>query len=296
MSNCRVCPFSCGVDRVSRFGRCRSSENIHIVRAAPHFWEEPCISGTNGSGTVFFSGCSLRCVFCQNSKISREDAGREFSVSEFADFLLVYSKSGVHNINLVTPTHFSDKIAEGLELVKDKLGIPVVWNCGGYEKKEMLKRLSGLVDIYLADAKFFSPEVSARYAACPDYFEVNAEALEEMFFQQPENIYSDDGIMQKGVIVRHLVLPSHTSDSRKLLSALKERFSENITLSLMCQYIPAGDAGKFPEINRRLRRKEFKTVTDFAESLGFENGYIQEFSSADDCFIPDFSENKIYGI
>lgn len=296
MSNCNVCPFSCGADRVSRLGRCRSSENIHIVRAAPHFWEEPCISGKNGSGTVFFSGCSLRCVFCQNSKISREDAGREFTVSEFADFLLNYSKSGVHNINLVTPTHFSDKIAEALELVKEKLGIPVVWNCGGYEKKETLKRLSGLVDIYLADSKFFSPEVSARYAACPDYFEVNAEALEEMFSQQSENIYSDDGIMQKGVIVRHLVLPANTSDSRKLLSALKERFSENITLSLMCQYVPAGDAEKFPEINRRLRRKEFGTVTDFAESLGFENGYIQEFSSADDCFIPDFSENKIYGI
>ena len=296
MSNCRVCPFSCGVDRVSKLGRCRSSENIHIVRAAPHFWEEPCISGTNGSGTVFFSGCSLRCVFCQNSKISREDGGREFSVSEFADFLLNYSKSGVHNINLVTPTHFSDKITEALELVKNDLGIPVVWNCGGYEKKETLKRLSGLVDIYLADSKFYSPEVSARYAACPDYFKVNAESLEEMFSQQPENIYSDDGIMQKGVIVRHLVLPSNTSDSRKLLSALKERFSENITLSLMCQYVPAGDAEKFPEINRRLRRKEFKSVIDFAESLGFENGYVQEFSSADDCFIPDFSENKIYGI
>lgn len=296
MSNCNVCPFSCGADRVSRLGRCRSSENIHIVRAAPHFWEEPCISGKNGSGTVFFSGCSLRCVFCQNSKISREDAGREFTVSEFVDFLLSYSKSGIHNINLVTPTHFSDKIAEALELVKEKLGIPVVWNCGGYEKKETLKRLSGLVDIYLADSKFFSPEVSARYAACPDYFEVNAEALEEMFSQQPENIYSDDGIIQKGVIVRHLVLPANTSDSRKLLSALKERFSENITLSLMCQYIPAGDVEKFPEINRRLRRKEFGTVTDFAESLGFENGYVQEFSSADDCFIPDFSENKIYGI
>ena len=296
MSNCRVCPFSCGVDRVSRLGRCRSSENIHIVRALPHFWEEPCISGKNGSGTVFFSGCSLRCVFCQNAKISREDCGKNFSVPEFADFLLNYSKSGVHNINLVTPTHFSDKIAEALELVKKGLGIPVVWNCGGYEKKETLKRLSGLVDIYLADSKFYSSEVSARYAACPDYFKVNAESLEEMFFQQPENIYSDDGIMQKGVIVRHLVLPANTSDSRKLLSALKEKFSENITLSLMCQYIPAGDAEKFPEINRRLRRKEFKTVTDFAESLGFENGYVQEFSSADDCFIPDFSENKIYGI
>ncbi len=296
MSNCNVCPFSCGADRVSRLGRCRSSENIHIVRAAPHFWEEPCISGKNGSGTVFFSGCSLRCVFCQNLKISREDAGREFTVSEFADFLLNYSKSGVHNINLVTPTHFSDKIAEALELVKEKLGIPVVWNCGGYEKKETLRRLSGLVDIYLTDSKFFSPEVSARYAACPDYFEVNAEALEEMFSQQPENIYSADGIMRRGVIVRHLVLPANTSDSRKLLSAIKERFSENITLSLMCQYVPAGDAEKFPEINRRLRRKEFGTVTDFAESLGFENGYVQEFSSADDCFIPDFSENKIYGI
>lgn len=287
MSNCLVCPFECNVDRTRSLGRCRSSDIVHIVRAEPHFWEEPCVSGSKGSGTVFFSGCSLRCVFCQNSKISREEGGKSYSVPELEKLFLRYSETGVHNINLVTPTHYTEQIVSALEKVKPQLGIPVVWNSSGYEKPETLRRLEGLVDVYLADSKFYSSEVSEKYAACPDYFKVNVGAIGEMLRQQPENVY-EDGLIKKGVMVRHLVLPSNTSDSRRLLAALKENFSEKLTLSLMCQYVPSGSAEKFPEINRRLRRREFATVYNYAMELGFENGYFQEFASASEAFIPDF--------
>lgn len=292
MSKCNVCPFNCNVDRHINLGKCRSSDKIHIVRAKPHFGEEPCISGLCGSGTVFFSGCALNCVFCQNYKISRGEKGRVFSLAEFSEFLVAYSKSGVHNINLVTPSHYSKEIINALNVVKKDITVPIIWNSSGYEKPETLEKLDGLIDIYLADSKFYSHEVSSKYSNAPDYFNVNIKALFEMFRQQPENIFDKDGIMKSGVIVRHLVLPSHTSDSRKLLSALKENFSEDIFISLMCQYIPEGEAFKYEEINRRLRRREFSIVADYMRSIGFKNGYIQQFSSADKDFIPDFDEKS----
>ncbi len=294
MNNCRLCPFECEVDREKIFGRCNASTFIHIVRARPHFGEEPCISGERGSGTIFFSGCALRCVYCQNYKISREEKGKEFSAEEFAKFLIVYAKSGVHNINLVTPSHYADKITQALILSRDKIDIPIIWNSSGYEKEETLRKLAGLIDIYLIDSKYYSPEVSLRYSKVNDYFKVNLAALKEAFSQQPKNLFDNDGILKRGVIVRHLVLPSNTSDSRKLLKALKENFSENITVSLMCQYTPLGNSENFPEINRRLKRKEFKTVYDFLLSLGYKNGYIQSFSSADNSYVPNFDIIDIY--
>mgnify|MGYP005752676815 CR=1 FL=1 len=296
MNNCRLCPFECEVDREKIFGRCNASTFIHIVRARPHFGEEPCISGERGSGTIFFSGCALRCVYCQNYKISREEKGKEFSAEEFAKFLIVYAKSGVHNINLVTPSHYADKITQALILSRDKIDIPIIWNSSGYEKTETLKKLSGLIDIYLMDSKYYSPEVSERYSGTRDYFEINLKALSEIFLQQPKNIYDNNGLLVRGVIVRHLILPSNTFDSRCILRNLKKNFSENITLSLMCQYTPLGDARFFPEINRRLKRKEFNIVYDTLVSLGYKNGYIQSFSSADDSYVPDFDIIDIYGI
>ncbi len=288
MSNCNICPFSCNVDRTINTGVCRSSETIHIVRASPHFGEEPCISGVNGSGTVFFSGCSLGCVFCQNHEISRGEKGKPFSVEKFAEFLISVSESGVHNINLVTPSHYSVPISQALSFARKYIRVPVVWNSSGYENSETLKMLEGLVDIFLTDSKYYSSEVSSKYSNADNYFEINIRAISEMIRQRPENIFDESGIMRKGVIIRHLVLPSHISDSRKLLSALKNKFSNDIFLSLMCQYIPEGRAAEFPEINRRLRRKEFDIVVKHSENLGFKNGYIQQFSSADKAYIPDF--------
>ena len=242
---------------------------------------------------MFFTGCNLGCVFCQNYLISRRGSeGKEVSSDELEGIFLDLEGQGVHNINLVTPSHYTRQLLPVLESVKSRLSVPIVWNSNGYESVELLKRLEGLVDIYLPDLKFKSAELSKKLCGAEDYFEKAIAAIEEMRRQQPEDIFDKDGMMKKGMIIRHLILPNHTMDSIAILKELKTRFSANTRLSLMCQYIPEGKAEDYPDINRRLKRKEYARVVDYAEKEGFVNGFTQEFASADESFIPEFSLKK----
>lgn len=293
MSKCEICPRGCKADRdLGSIGYCGESDLIRVARIAPHLFEEPPISGSRGSGTVFFSGCSLHCVFCQNKKISRTDGvGRVISQEELKDAILRLQDEGVHNINLVTPTHFAHRIAEVISGIKTtgELRIPVIYNSSGYEKVDTLKRLEGLVDIYMPDFKYYSTELSSRYSSAPDYMTVATEALKEMYRQVGSFKYGNDGMLSRGLVVRHLVLPGNRHDSIAVLEHLASFLpTENILLSLMSQYTPefAMDCD-FKELHRRVTSFEYSSVVKRAEELGFD-GFIQSKESATSEFTPNF--------
>lgn len=291
MNGCELCPRRCGANRgAGELGFCGQGSVMRIARAALHPFEEPCISGTKGSGTVFFVGCTLRCEYCQNRAISRsEAAGREIRARELGEILLDLQERGAHNVNFVTPTHFTDGIIETLNLIKDRLRIPVVWNTSGYERAETLKRLCGLVDIYLPDFKYAFEELGARYSLAPDYAETAAEAIKEMVRQTGAPQFDGDGMLKKGVIVRHLVLPAHRRESAEALRRLSETVNpQEILLSLMSQYTPefALDS-PHKNLHRRLTSFEYEAVVAEAEALGF-SGYMQGRSSAKTEYTPDF--------
>lgn len=290
LSCCSLCPHNCRVNRVlGETGFCGQTSRIKVARASLHFWEEPCISGKNGSGAVFFSGCTLRCVFCQNSKISTENFGKELSEEHLCDIFLELQDQGAHNINLVTPTQFAPRIAEALSRAKSAgLIIPVVYNTGSYEHVETLKMFEGLVDIYLPDFKYYSPELSLRYSHADDYFSVASKAVKEMVRQAPEPVFDSSSMLRRGVIVRHLVLPGHTKDSKKILKYLYDTYGSHILISILNQYTPFGQLKDYPEINRKITKNEYNKVVDYAISLGIENGFIQEGNAAGSTFIPDF--------
>lgn len=284
---CRCCPRKCGVDRSVGTGYCSAPSAVKLGRAALHFWEEPVLAGKGGSGAVFFSGCSLKCVYCQNFSLSRGQ-GTEISVQRLADIFRELEDQGADNIDLVTGSHYVPRIAEALALYKPR--VPVVFNCGGYELPETLALLEGFVDVYMPDFKYGDSALAARYSAAPDYPEVAVAALEEMKRQVGETVVGEDGLMKKGLLVRHLVLPGAVANSKKaldILGTLVDRKKDY--LSLMSQYIPCGDAGKYPEINRRLKPIEYKAVTAHAEKLGFENVFVQLTDSADEEYILDFN-------
>ena len=288
---CMLCPRRCGAKRErGELGFCQSPATAHVARAAKHFFEEPPISGTRGSGTVFFTGCSLRCIFCQNGAIRAPESGRAFDAPALAELFLALAGEGVHNINLVTPTHFADTVAAALEIAHPRLGIPVVWNCGGYESPETLKRLEGLIDIYLPDFKYISPELSAQYSAAPDYAEVATAALDLMVRQVGAVSLDEKGMMRRGVIVRHLVLPGARRDSMAVLDRIAETVGvQDVHLSLMSQYTPDFAPADAPApLRRRVTRFEYESVAEHAVSLGFK-GYFQERSAADASYTPDFS-------
>ena len=285
---CELCPRMCGTDRDISKGFCGCGSSIRIAKYMVHRGEEPCISGINGSGAVFFSGCSLRCVFCQNHVISRGLKGEDITGERLSEIFFELKKKGVHNINLVTGTHFSDKIADVLKKCKDKLGIPVIFNCGGYERAETLETLDGLIDVYLPDIKYYDSMMSERYSKAADYFETAIKALSEMKRQQPENIFDENGMIKKGVIVRHLVLPKGYKDSIRILEEIKKRFDGALPLvSIMRQYTPCNVEEKYPEINRTLTSFEYNKVTDKAAELGFE-GFTQEKGCETFEMTPDF--------
>ena len=286
---CNICPRACGADREKGRGFCSVPSEMYISRIALHQWEEPPISGTRGSGTVFFSGCNLRCVFCQNKKISRSAAGRVYSADELIDGMLRLEGEGAHNINLVTPTHYAKAVASVLERAKPRLKVPIVWNSGGYESVETLKMLDGLVDVYLPDLKYYSSELSSRYSSAPDYFEVAKRALAEMHRQVGAVKFDGDGMLERGIIVRHLVLPSCRRDSIKVLEELAKILpADEIKVSIMRQFTPDFvDGEKYPELNRRLTSFEYDSVVREAEKLGFD-GYTQGAESARAVYTPDF--------
>lgn len=288
---CILCPRECHADRAAgEIGYCGETAQLRLARAALHMWEEPCISGKTGSGTVFFTGCSLKCIFCQNASIASSLVGKPVSVERLAQIFLELQAQGACNINLVTPTHFVPQIASALELAKkDGLQLPVVYNTGGYEKTETLRMLEGLVDIYLPDFKYVSSRLSARYSNAPDYFEIAGSALTEMFRQVGTPLFSEEtGLLQRGVIVRHLLLPRHLADSKRVVTYLYETYGNKIYISLMNQYTPIRFFPDRPELNRRVSHKEYRELVDYCLSLGMENAFIQEGETALESFIPPF--------
>lgn len=286
---CNLCPRKCGINRDVQTGFCKCSSVVKIARAALHFWEEPCISGTNGSGTVFFSGCTLKCCFCQNMKISNECFGKEISVNRLSEIFLELQEKGAHNINLVTASQYLLQVIEALDMIKTKLHIPVVYNCGGYESIEAIKLLNGYVDIFLPDLKYFSSELSQKYSKAEDYFEIASAAIKQMIEQTGNPRFDDNSMMLKGVIIRHMVLPGARKDSIKLLNWMNENLPKGkYLLSLMSQYTPYTQNDKYKELNRRITTFEYESVVDEALKLGLTDGYMQEKSSAKEEYTPPF--------
>lgn len=286
---CNDCPRRCGAERGEEKpgGVCASPSLPTAARAAPHFGEEPCISGTRGSGTVFFTGCSLRCVFCQNHDISRGGAGKTVTVARLRDIFKMLRDEGVHNINLVTPSHFVRPIAEALAGVS--LGIPVAWNSSGYESPETLKLLEGLVQIYMPDFKYMDSRLAARYSSAPDYPERAAEAVLEMYRQRGDFILDEDGMLQSGVLIRHLIMPGETENTKAVIDWVSGVFPpEAVLFSLMCQFTPMPGTEAFPELQKRVTPEENQAMINYMADCGIENGFWQEPDSATGEMIPDF--------
>lgn len=291
MSNlCNLCPRKCNINRKTSKGYCQvSGEGINLARAALHFWEEPCISGENGSGTVFFSGCNLRCVYCQNYNISSGDVAKEVSINRLSEIFFELKQKGAHNINLVTPTHYADKIIEAIKLSKDKgFDLPFVYNTSGYESVDTLKMLSGYIDIYLTDFKYWKSTTSYEYSNAKDYPLVAKNALKEMLTQVPNCEFNSHGIMTKGVIVRHLLLPDLVDEAKKIVEYIYSEYGDRVFFSLMSQYTPLENVASHEKLNRNVTDTEYDELIDFAIELGVENAFVQEGECAEESFIPKF--------
>ena len=286
---CALCPRNCKINRHLQRGFCGAPNNPKLARAALHFWEEPCISGTKGSGTVFFSGCNLACCYCQNHSISTKGFGKEVSVERLGEIFLELQDEGAHNINLVTPTPYLPQIAQAIDSVRSKMKIPFIANTGGYEKPQTIAQYKDYIDIFLTDIKYKSTDISVRYSKAADYFDYAISSLEQMLKNVGEPVFDQSGILQSGVIVRHLVLPTCRKDSFEILSQLKERFGTNqFILSLMSQFTPNECLNEYPELNRRITTFEYNSVVEHALKLGYTNAYMQEKSSAKEEYTPPF--------
>lgn len=285
---CDICPRKCGAIRTEHVGKgfCQAGTLPVVARIAPHYGEEPCISGTKGSGTVFFSGCTMRCKFCQNYEISSQPKGLTMTPDMLAECYKELEKEGVHNINLVTADHFAPAVAESLKIYKPS--VPVVYNCSGYTSPKILNMLNGLVDIYLPDFKYSSDKLAVKLSSAPDYVNTALAAIKEMIFQVGLPEYDDDGIMQKGVIVRQLILPAHTKNSIEALDILEREFGRQIMVSLMCQYVPWGEVRNDPKLGRKLTKREYEKVKRVLFSLDLD-GFTQDMSSASEDYIPDWN-------
>lgn len=290
LAECRLCPRQCGVDRLNgQKGFCQAGNLPRLGLVSLHQWEEPCLSGTNGSGTVFFSHCNLQCLFCQNYMISQANAGKEITVERLAEIFLEQQQRGAHNINLVTPSHYAPQIAEALILAKDSgLILPIVYNTNAYESEVIIKLLCGLIDIYLPDLKYVDNQYAQAYSTAPDYFHYASAAIEAMVQQVGQPSF-DDGIMTRGVIIRHLALPSMTDDSKAVIRYVHETFGHTVYLSLMSQYTPLHQAVNHPVLCNSLPAEEYNKLVDYALSLGIENGFIQEGGTVSESFVPLFN-------
>lgn len=290
MENCLLCPRECGKDRTKgRMSFCGVGDKIRCARASLHHWEEPCLSGMRGSGTVFFTGCNMGCIFCQNGEISHGGKGIEITTDRLCEIFFELRDAGAHNINLVTAGHFLPKVLEAVKMAKLKgIDIPFVYNSSGYEKADAIARCEGLIDIYLPDFKYIKEESARKYSSAPDYPEVAKSAIAEMVRQKPKCIFDDDGIMQSGVIVRHLLLPTHLAESKKIIKYLRDTYGDSIYISIMSQYTPVGKIEKFSELTDKVSKKDYDELVDFAIDIGIENAFIQEGEAASESFIPDF--------
>jgi len=291
LEGCNLCPRNCNVNRSTGvLGFCNSNDKVKVAKVSLHHWEEPCISGTNGSGTVFFSNCNLKCVFCQNHLISSIGIGKELSVESLSGIFLEQQAKGAHNINLVTPTHYVPQIIEALKLSKSKgLNLPIVYNTNSYENIDTIRSLAGYIDIYLPDLKYFKDKYGIKYSGAPNYFMVASRAIEEMFSQVGHPQFDEKGLMKRGVIVRHLMLPGLLFDSKKIIDYLYSNFGESIFISLMNQYTPSHIVSNYPEINKTLNQKQYEALIHYCLDIGILNAFIQEEGTASESFIPDFN-------
>lgn len=294
LENCMICPHKCGVNRLEgNKGRCKCDDKLKIALASLHMFEEPCISGENGSGTVFFSNCNLNCTYCQNYEISNLGKGKEITIEHLAEIFLKQQEKNAHNINLVTPTMYVYQIIEAIKIAKSKgLNIPIIYNSNGYENIETIKLLNGYIDIYLPDLKYYTNELSKKYSKVDNYFETATKAIKEMYNQVGQAKFDESGLIKKGVIIRHLVLPNHIQNTKNILKWISDNMPDDIYVSVMAQYFPTYKAKDDDLINRKLNKKEYNEVLNYLYSLDLENGYIQELGLHEEEYVPnfDFSE------
>ena len=290
LKECRLCPFKCGVNRLEgKKGRCGCDDKLRIALASLHYYEEPCISGKNGSGSVFFTNCNLKCKYCQNYEISQLQKGKEITIEHLAEIFLKQQEKGANNINLVTPTSYVYQIIGALDIAKKNgLTIPVIYNTNGYENTETIQLLKGYVDVYLPDLKYYSNELAKKYSGVDNYFEIATEAIKEMYDQVGCPVFNEEGIIKKGVIIRHLVLPNHILNTKHILKWVKENMPKDTYISVMAQYFPTYKAKEDELINRKLTKKEYKQVEEYLYSLDLENGYMQELGEHEEEYVPDF--------
>ena len=290
LEKCTLCPHKCGANRIKgEIGRCKSTDKVKIALYSTHEFEEPCISGINGSGTVFFSNCNLNCIFCQNYEISQLGRGKEISTNELADIFLKQQEKNVENVNLVTPTSYVPQIIEAIQIAKKHgFKLPIVYNTNAYENIETIKLLDGYVDIYLPDLKYVENDLAKKYSKIDNYFEIATEAIKEMYRQVGNPILNSDGIMQRGIMIRHLVLPTYIENSKKVLDWIKNNLPKEVYVSVMAQYFPTYMAKKDKRINRKLTKYEWNKILDYIEVLGIENGFVQELGEHEEEYVPNW--------
>lgn len=288
LDKCEICPHKCGIDRTKKeIGRCKSTDKIKIALYSVHHFEEPCISGENGSGTVFFSNCNLNCIYCQNYEISQEGKGKEISIEELADIFIKQQNKNVENINLVTPTSYTLQIVEAIKIAKKKgLTIPIIYNTNGYERVETLKLLEGYVDVYLPDLKYYDDEIAMKYSKIKNYFEISTKAIQEMYRQVGSPKLDKRGMIKKGVMIRHLVLPNNIENSKNILKWIKENIDEDVYVDIMAQYFPTYKAKEYNELNRKLTKEEYQEIENYVYQLDIKNGYMQELGEHEEEYVP----------
>lgn len=288
LEKCDICPHECNINRSKgKIGRCKATDKVKIALYSIHDFEEPCISGENGSGTVFFSNCNLNCIYCQNYEISQLGKGKDITIEELAEIFLLQQEKGVENINLVTPTSYVIQIIEAIKMAKEKgLSIPIIYNTNAYEKVETLKLLEGYIDIYLPDLKYAEDNLALQYSKIENYFAVATKAIQEMIRQVGMPKLNEEGMIQKGVMIRHLVLPNHIENSKKVLKWIRTNVSNEIYISVMAQYFPTYQAKKVENLNRKLTPEEWRQMEDYIDELGFENGFVQELGEHEEEYVP----------
>ena len=286
-NKCTICPHKCGIDRSNNIGRCKATDKIKIALYSIHNFEEPCISGENGSGTIFFSNCNMNCVYCQNYEISQLGKGKEITIDELANIMIEQQEKGVQNINLVTPTSYSLHIIEAIKIARrNGLNIPIVYNTNGYESVETLKLLDGFIDIYLPDLKYYKNELAQKYSKVNNYFEIATQAIKEMYRQVGAPVLDEKGVMKKGLMIRHLILPNEVENSKKILSWIKENMDNNVYISIMAQYFPTYKAKEIEKLSRKITQEEYNEVEEYLYNLDLENGYIQELGEHEEEYVP----------
>ncbi len=288
LKNCTLCPHNCKVDRTKTLGFCKANDKLKIARADLYYYEEPCISGTQGSGAIFFSNCNLKCIYCQNYEISCDNIGKEITINHLVDILLDLQKQNALNINLVTPTHYVPLIIKALKIAKQKgLTIPIVYNTSSYENVETIKSLNGLIDIYLPDFKYYDDKYAIKYSKAPNYFKYAKDAINEMFKQVGKPVFDENNNLKKGVLIRHLILPNLKEDSKKIIKYIYDTYKDNVYISIMNQYTQIKNY-KYEELNRKITNEEYDEIIEYAYDLGIRNAYVQEKGTVDESFIPDF--------